>query len=440
MKSNTLISNQSIAGYTPGQEQFSENFMRHNQAILLDTKKKCITVGLIDIENTTIKNIIRGFFFSKPETQQSQIQFVSIAQAELQRFLAKHVSTLDVVKTTNEKKHLPENPDLLDKLAHEAPIINLVNSIILEGIQQNASDIHIESLPSKVLIRMRIHGVLIPERSLSPDVMTGISSRIKVMGKLNILERRHPQDGRMRVTVENNSVDIRISIVPGGSGESIVLRLFNRNKEAMSIDSLGFTHNQVCQMRNLTRQKSGLIISSGATGSGKTTSLHAMLNTMRNSPKKIVTVEDPIEYQLEHAIQIQVNDEIGLGFQEVLRRVLRHDPDIILIGEIRDQMTAETAVQAALTGHLVLASMHSSSAKDTIARLHSLHIPSNLIASSLCAILHQWLIYDKKNRRRKGCLEILPVQTSIQSLIDSKIPLNETSNLFQKSGGCIQCN
>ncbi|MGQ0672224.1 MAG: GspE/PulE family protein [Hyphomicrobium sp.] len=280
----------------------------------------------------------------------------------------------------------------LEDLASEAPVIKLVNELIVRAVETQASDIHVEPREDCVRVRFRIDGVLHTVETLPLAVRLAMSSRIKVMAHLNISERRLPQDGRIKVTVRGREIDLRVSTMPTLCGESVVLRILDRSSVALDFAALGFDGSALAGFERLLAEPNGLILVTGPTGSGKTTTLYAALSVLNNTERKLFTVEDPIEYQLVGVNQIQVNPRIGLSFASALRSMLRQDPDIILVGEIRDLETAEIAIRASLTGHLVLSTVHTNSAAATITRLIDMGVEDYLLASSLKGVLAQRLV------------------------------------------------
>jgi type II secretory ATPase GspE/PulE/Tfp pilus assembly ATPase PilB-like protein len=303
----------------------------------------------------------------------------------------------------------------LDRLANDAPIVNLVNSLLIEAIRQDASDIHIESFADRILVRYRIDGALRIVSSITTDQFAGVSSRIKIMANLNIMERRLPQDGRISVHLEGKPFDLRVSVVPVAHGESIVLRLFQRTGNIMSLDELGFDEEQVGAVRQSVALPHGLFLVTGPTGSGKTTTLTAILAELRSEERKIITIEDPVEYLIDGVNQIPTNDQIGLTFDSLLRRVLRQNPNIIMVGEIRDAATAELAVRAALTGHLVLSTLHTNDAVSAVTRLANMGIERYLISGVLRAVLAQRLVRRVCDR----CAEKAPPAPAQRARLES---------------------
>ncbi len=285
-----------------------------------------------------------------------------------------------------------DDPEQLKDLASEAPVIRLVNHFISQALEVKASDIHFEPFRDSLKVRFRIDGVLQDMETIAKRLQPAITSRIKLMGKMDIAEMRLPQDGRIKVKDGSREIDIRVSTLPTLFGESIVLRLLNRDEVKLELESLGFPNDIMGTFEELIQRPYGMILVTGPTGSGKTTTLYAVMNRINAPDKKIVTVEDPVEYQLDGINQIQVKPKINLTFASALRTILRQDPDVILIGEIRDAETAEIAVQSALTGHMVFSTLHTNDAASAVTRLQEMGVESYLLASSLLAVMAQRLV------------------------------------------------
>ncbi len=280
----------------------------------------------------------------------------------------------------------------IDEMAEGSPIINLVNMIILRAIRDKASDIHIEPDKKKLRIRYRVDGILYEVMTHKLELHPAMVSRLKVMANLDIAERRLPQDGRIQVMVEGRAVDLRFSSMPGILGEKIVLRILDKKNAILDLNYLGFSEETLSTFKRLVKRPFGLILVTGPTGSGKTTTLYAAINYLNSLEKNIVTIEDPVEYQMEIVNQNQVKEAIGLSFSVILRHTLRQDPDIIMVGEIRDKETAEIAIQASLTGHLVLSTLHTNDSPSAITRLLDMGIEPYLISSSLTGVIAQRLV------------------------------------------------
>ena len=282
--------------------------------------------------------------------------------------------------------------DHLKDLASEAPVIRLVNLLITRAIELRASDIHLEPFEGDFKVRYRVDGVLHNEEAPPQRLQAAVISRIKIMAKLNIAERRLPQDGRIKLRVLGKEIDFRVSTLPTMFGESVVLRILDRETVVLDLEKLGFPDYDLKKFRDLINRPYGIILVTGPTGSGKTTTLYAGLSEINSPEKKIITVEDPIEYQLGGVNQVQVKSGIGLSFANILRSILRQDPDIIMIGEIRDAETAEIAIHSALTGHLVFSTLHTNDAAGAVTRLLEMGMENYLISSSLIGIMAQRLV------------------------------------------------
>ncbi|MGE8034360.1 GspE/PulE family protein [Lysinibacillus sp. NPDC093692] len=321
-----------------------------------------------------------------------QIETSIAAKDDLYRTLTKYydlqesmeAALLDIGATVAETQEEIERED--------SPIVRLVNQIIANGVAQRASDIHFDPQETDLRVRYRVDGVLRTERSLPKHMQNIILARIKIMGNLNITENRIPQDGRIKTNVNFKPVDIRLSTLPTVYGEKVVMRILDLSSVANSIDKLGFTEQNEVLFRNMIDNPNGILLITGPTGSGKSSTLYAALSNLNEEDVNIITVEDPVEYQLDGINQIQVKEEVGLTFAAGLRSILRQDPDIVMIGEIRDFETAQIAVRASLTGHLVLSTLHTNSAVESISRLQDMGIEPFLLSSSLVGIMAQRLV------------------------------------------------
>jgi general secretion pathway protein E len=295
---------------------------------------------------------------------------------------------MDLLQVAQE---LPEPSDLLES-DDDAPIIRFINVVLTEAVKDNASDVHIEPYENRLVVRFRVDGILQEVLQTRRALATLIVSRIKVMSKLDIAEKRLPQDGRISLRIAGRAVDVRVSTMPSGHGERVVLRLLDKQAGRLDLSSLGMDHNSLEIIDELIHKPHGIILVTGPTGSGKTTTLYAALERINDNSRNIMTVEDPIEYFIDGIGQSQVNTKVGMTFAKGLRAILRQDPDVIMVGEIRDLETAEIAIQASLTGHLVLSTLHTNTAVGTITRLRDMGVEPFLLSSSLIGILAQRLV------------------------------------------------
>jgi general secretion pathway protein E len=312
-----------------------------------------------------------------------------------------------------------------------APIIKFVNALFYQAVKKKASDIHIEVQENKGEVRFRVDGMLVKNADLDKKVVSLIISRIKVISNLDISEKRIPQDGRTQIKIAGEVLDIRVSVLPTFHGERVVMRLLMQSSQIPQINELGFDSALVGDMQKLLRASHGIILVTGPTGSGKTTSLHSFLREVEEPHKNLITVEDPVEYKSDNIAQIQVNEKVGLSFAAALRSILRQDPDVIMIGEIRDEETAAISVRAALTGHLVFSTLHTNSAAATISRLADMNVEPFLISSSLLGILAQRLV-------RVICHECKEEDELAENFAeDYNIP---KGSVIYKSVGCKACS
>ncbi len=314
----------------------------------------------------------------------------------ISRFYSSEPQEMSRIIETMAAPQIPaeEDEDVghLKDLASEAPIIKLVNFILTRAVESRASDIHLEPFADELKVRYRIDGVLHEIDTAPKKLQAALMSRIKIMAKLDIAERRLPQDGRIRLKIGEKEIDLRVSTVPVLHGESLVMRILDREDIVIDLNRLGFPERMLAAFQRLIAKPNGIILVTGPTGSGKTTTLYGALDKINSPEKKIITVEDPIEYQLKGINQIQTKPQIGLTFANALRHIVRQDPDVIMIGEIRDLETAEIAIQSALTGHLVLSTLHTNDAPSAVTRLLDLGVENFLLASTIRGILAQRLV------------------------------------------------
>lgn len=321
----------------------------------------------------------------------------------------------------------------LDQMVDGSPIINLVNVALLTAIRDKASDIHIEPDKRGTRIRYRIDGLLRDLMKPPPGMHSAIVSRVKVIGKMDIAEKRLPQEGRVRLIAEGREIDLRVSSMPTLLGEKLVVRVLDKANLHVKMEDLGIRHDGLESFKRMLRQPHGLVLVTGPTGSGKTTTLYSALDLLRSPELNIVTVEDPVEYQMDMINQIHVQDSIGLTFATALRSILRQDPDIIMIGEIRDEVTARVAVQAALTGHLVLATLHTNDAPGAVARLLDMNVEPYLLSSAINGVVAQRLC-------RTICAGCRTKYYPAEHVLDDAGIQEYSGRAFQKGGGCQRCH
>ena len=333
-----------------------------------------------------------------------------------------------------ERETVDEGPATnLDQLVEGSPIVNLVNVALLTAVKDKASDIHVEPCQQGTRVRYRIDGQLRDLMRPPAGMHAAIVSRVKVIGKMDIAEKRLPQEGRVRIIAEGRQIDLRVSSIPTLLGEKLVIRLLDKQNLQVKLDELGFRLEALETFKRILRQPHGLVLVTGPTGSGKTTTLYSALDLLRSPERNIVTVEDPVEYQLDLVNQIQINEQIGLGFARVLRSILRQDPDVIMVGEVRDEETARVAVQAALTGHGVLATLHTNDAPGAVARLRDMSVESYLLSAALNGVVAQRLartICESCHTKYYPSDEVL-ADAGLEKM---------TGRAFRKGGGCQACH
>ncbi len=356
--------------------------MEANSVIKLRETDDAVLIGLCDGSRRELMEGLRAF-------HDKEVRFHEIDRSELTSYLGGLLSGIDAPAADASAAG---DRIVLDRIANDAPVVNLVNSLVIDGIRARASDIHIEGFSDATVVRYRVDGRLRTVHRLEPDRFAAVASRVKIMANLNIMERRLPQDGRLTVHLDEDVVDVRVSIVPISAGESIVLRLFPTKRAPLGLQELGLESEGTARLRRMASLPNGLVLVTGPTGSGKTTTLNAVLREVRSDALKIITIEDPVEYVTDGIDQIQTNERIGLTFESILRRVLRQDPDVIMVGEIRDTATAELAIRASLTGHLVLSTLHTRDSVSAITRLANMGVEPYLIAAVLRCVLAQRLV------------------------------------------------
>lgn len=373
------------------------------------------------------------------------IELVLVAPADLERALrtlyqenAAEVAKDAEVAASDIHDASELDVERLRDIANEAPVIRLVNHIVAVAVEKGASDIHIEPGRDAIAIRLRIDGFLQQERTVAPSLRAALTTRVKIMAKLDIAERRLPQDGRIKTVVRGTEIDIRVSTLPTAFGESIVMRILDRTRVELDFEKLGLNSAIQARLDRLMALPNGIILVTGPTGSGKTTTLYAALKTLNRPELKLFTVEDPIEYQLSGISQIQVQPQIGLDFPAALRSILRQDPDIVMIGEIRDAETARIAIQAALTGHLVFSTLHTNSAIAAVTRLMDIGVERYLLASTIAGIMAQRLV----RKLCQSCSRPYPAGDVAHERFKLVLPEAVTIDLSgrREPVGCSECN
>ncbi len=346
------------------------------------------------------------------------------------------IETIEEESLDDLSSFVSDSEDLLD-VANKAPIIKLVNMVLFQALKMRASDVHIQPFEDRLQIRYRIDGVLYDMESVPKKVQDAVISRVKVMGKMDIAERRIPQDGRATIKIGDAEVDVRISTVPTNQGERIVMRLLDKTTNVYALDEIGLSNEHLESVRRIAHLSHGIIFVTGPTGSGKTTTLYAVLSEIDSVEKNVITIEDPIEYHLGNISQIQVAEKKGLTFAAGLRSLLRQDPDVMMIGEVRDEETARIAIQAALTGHLVFSTLHTNDSAGAVSRMLDIGVEPYLVASSLIAVVAQRLV-------RVICPECRttysPTQEDLKLMRELKLtPADLPDGLLIKGMGCDNC-
>ena len=427
-----LEADSSVAALIP------EDFARENRVLGISKNESTIVIAMEDPEDVVaidsikrLTNLNPDILVSGPTLLEKSLDKV---YGEIQK-TAEVAETIDSITVVSGEEGSEEVVDLSpDKASDEdAPIVKLVNLIFIESIKERATDIHIEPMEKQVYVRIRVDGVL--QNIMTPPVssLSGLVTRIKILSNLNIAEKRLPQDGRFSIKSPGKDIDIRVSILPTVYGEKVVMRLLDKTGFDFNLKSLGFPTRNLGTFKKVINQPYGLVVVSGPTGSGKSTSLYAALKEIKSDRTNITTVEDPVEYQLDGVNQVQVFEDIGLTFGSTLRSILRQDPDVLLIGEIRDEETADIAVKFALTGHLVFSTVHANDAPGTITRLLDIGIAPFLVGSCLNLVMAQRLV----RRLCKNCKEkYTPTkeELGLVGLDPSKVP----STLY-RAKGCAEC-
>ena len=405
----------------------------------ISLKNDILTVAMADPQNMAALDDLRNFLGYDVRGAVSNHQ--DVEEAITRHYADKEDSIEDVIGKMEEEfpeergKEGAYDIGSEDELVNSAPIRKLLNMVLLLAIRDQASDIHFEPFEDEFKIRVKADGVLYEMVPPPRHLANAITTRIKVMANLDIAERRLPQDGRIELNVGGNSVDLRVSVLPTMFGESVVMRVLDRTVVQLDLNKIGLDATTLSRFRQCLHTPNGIVLVTGPTGSGKTTTLYSALNELNDIETKIITTEDPVEYEIEGLLQVPVNHDIDVTFANVLRAILRHDPDVILVGEIRDYETAETAIQSALTGHLVFSTLHTNDAPSTVTRLRDMGIAPFMITATVEAILAQRLV-------RRICSECrTEFEPSDELLMELQLPIAQARQYrFYYGKGCARCN
>ena len=427
-------------------KDFSYKFCKENQLLPEVGSESILIFHTDDCDVNAIAHIQSKY---KLPIETKQIDFSEFNKKLSESYSEKTESSESLVENIHEDVDLdslvldlPKTEDLLDD-STDSPVIRLINAILSEAIKDGASDIHIEPYEENLIIRFRTDGILKEKIRPSSRISPLLNARIKIMSNLDIAERRIPQDGRMSLKLGERWVDIRVSTLPSSYGERIVLRLLDKADSSLDLKELGMTEDLLGNYQTELKNNSGIILVTGPTGSGKTTTLYSGLNYLNDQTRNILTVEDPIEYAIEGVGQTQVNNRVGLTFEKGLRAILRQDPDVVMVGEIRDKETADIAIQASLTGHLVLSTVHTNDSVGAITRLIDMGVEPYLIASSLRMVIAQRLVrkIDPASQElsgRIGIFESILINDDIKELIHNKSSESEIKNIAFKDNNTLE--
>lgn len=412
-----------------------ENLARNYRMLPFEKKDNELSLAMEDPENFEALELakrrtglkIKAFFASKTELSKALNLYKRDLQKKFETIIADNVKKAGIVSAENIKE--------LIKKAQDLPVIKILDTLLEYAAAENASDIHMETLTDAFLIRLRIDGILHDVLTLPKEIHPAIVARIKVLSNLKIDEHRIPQDGRFKFQIDENLIALRVSIIPAFFGENIVLRILPESSRPLSLEELGITGSNLELIKNNLDKPNGMILVTGPTGCGKTTTLYSILNILNTSKVNICTVEDPIEYGINRVNQIQVNPLTGLTFAAGLRALLRHDPNVIMVGEIRDEETADMAIHSALTGHLVLSTIHTNDASSTIPRFLDMGAEGYLLASTLNLAIAQRLV----RRICQNCIEEVAPPKEIVEHFGRILNKNLTAQKFYKGKGCEKC-
>ncbi len=414
-----------------------ETQARRFRAIVLEDKGEVCTVGMADPTDLTAYDEITRLL-------KREINLAVVTETELLRAIDRsYRRTEQITGLAQELGADIGDSGAIDfgvlattPGAEEAPVVKLLQTVFEDATQARASDIHIEPQEKRLQIRFRIDGVLHLQTETDGKIASAVALRLKLMSGLDIAEKRIPQDGRFAIKVRNTSVDVRISTMPTQHGESVVMRLLNQGSGILSLDNIGIPADMLGKIREVIQRPSGMVLVTGPTGSGKTTTLYAALNELNTTERKIITVEDPVEYRLPGINQVQINEKIELTFDRVLRSALRQDPDVVLVGEMRDEKTVETGLRAAMTGHMVFSTLHTNDAASTPVRLLDMGAPRYMVALSLQLVIAQRLV----RVICESCIEDYQPLPTEHEWLRSELDDHVDEHKYKKGRGCSYCN
>jgi general secretion pathway protein E len=427
-----LVTKHEFAELPAAESQISRRFLKENGVLVIDENDADVTIVMADPQDQYVRKALQ---LSAGKNVICCLGIPSEIEAAIAQLNDDAAESGKSSQGADSTVQLMDDVEQLKELAGEAPIIKFVNQIIRNAAESGASDIHIEPFEGQLMVRYRIDGLLREVDAPPTNSTAAVISRVKIMANLNIAERRLSQDGRFKQRVRGNEFDLRVSCVPTMHGESVVLRLLRRDVIELDFGPLGFTDGQEQSMQNILAMPHGILLVTGPTGSGKSTTIYAALRHLNSPERMIITVEDPIEYNIRGINQMQAKPQIGLTFANALRSIVRQDPDVIMIGEMRDSETAEIAVQSALTGHLVLSTLHTNDAAGSVMRLLDMGVQDYLLTSAINAVQAQRLV----RTLCRNCREpYRPVDELVQRLGLDRFASSDTTSLY-KAGGCESC-
>ncbi|MCH7923972.1 MAG: Flp pilus assembly complex ATPase component TadA [Planctomycetes bacterium] len=415
-----------------------ESLARSRLVLPIDVKDETLTLAMVapdDLDTISEVELLTGYFVEAIITSPAKMLTALKRCFDEKDTAQQTIIDMRVEELRSGHTEIADLDSSQEFEANDAPVVRLVNSVIAGGVGLKASDIHIEPQGNSVRVRYRVDGELQEIMTIPPRIMPAVVSRLKVMADMDITEHRRPQDGHISINEAGRSLDLRISTIPTVCGEKVVARIVDRSSINFEFDRLGFPKEESLRIREMLKRPHGMLLVTGPTGSGKTTTLYTILTELNQPHRNIVTVEDPVEYQLEGINQIQVDAEFGIGFASALKYLLRQDPDVIMVGEIRDRETSQTSVQAALTGHLLLSTMHTNDAVGVVTRLLDLGVDSFLISDAMIGVIAQRLV-------RRVCEKCKEEYEPSPAALEAVAPANEdhSQHKFLRGSGCDKCS